>query len=139
MKRTSLIYLMVLSAGVWTGTNALAQEDNPRARDVIYGYAPGELTQDNDTDIATTAEEEGHYVEGFADSQPEERVADPVRREQVPVSGSNPAGVLISAPRPQRTVDEPRPRTEANRRSAQVNDSQNLDREIEQHRWTVPF
>ncbi len=142
MRRTLIIYLTVLAAGVWTGTNAWAQEQSQRARDFIYGYAPGQLTQETGTaDISTTAEEEGHHLEGVTDLPPLRRLTDPAVPAPAPVaSDSNGADdVLISVPRPQRNAEELRPRTEANRHSAQVNDSQNIDREIEQHRWTVPF
>jgi hypothetical protein len=144
MNKTLLISCMTVSVSMWIVAGASAQDfstPDQRQRDLLYGNAPA-LSQD-DEPISQTAEQEGHYVLGVSDqplSRPNEDDATPQRSQPTQVATNPSEGVLIAVPRTQRVLtEEPRPTTRANQRSAQVNDSQSLDKTIEEHKWTLPF
>jgi hypothetical protein len=122
------------TAGAQTDVHYRPVDDTQVKRDIIYGYAPGFLS--DTTQYSFTAEQEGHYILGQTE-RPLPRMPD------IRVSESSPAAntpdVLISAPvasdedqmpaKPQATAENRQPP------EPRVNDSQDVENEIKRHPW----
>lgn len=123
-------------------------EDSPRDRyfsghrspddqALIHGYYPKEFSE-NFPDYWVTSEEAGHYIMGHSDYR--DRYYPTYTTTTVSAtSPGDPIRVLISGARTTviKEIENIQP-TSSNNRPTQVNDSRNLQRVIDEHRWVLP-
>lgn len=119
-----------------TYTRSLKENDTRLG--LIHGYYPHELTDDTGSRFSTTAEEQGHYILG--DSEQTFRYDPTVTITNRPLE-EDPTKVLVSA-QPRQILREDiafrvGPKSTADR-PPRINDSLDIPRVIEEHRWIIP-
>jgi len=143
------ILLMISFLGTLTGQAAAqsslsygpassqpAMEDLQAKHDIIYGYAPNFLTRSGGR-YSSTAEQEGHYVLGSGEQWPVPYMPDILVPSESATAVEGP-DVLVSPPR-KRLVQEDVPAKPQTARAPRVNDSQDIQKVIDEHRWTLSF
>jgi hypothetical protein len=154
MKNRFLALMMILTAASATasaqqftgdvadGSTGLDRNTAQVTRDRFYGYSPRFLTGEGQ--YTSNAEEEGHYILGFSDHSQRPQPKMPELNPAQEPAPTPTAGVLVSPQRPQQRqsadeVPKPANNNPVSSREGRTNDSQDLQRVIDEHKWILPF